>query len=184
MSDKVIETVEGKSRRIRMHVKKELMKLEPGLMRGISAKFLLLPALEVEWMKAWERHFGTKGGYLLQKKNLLTLTILHPPIHRIVRQMGLDDLKKQGEIEGIGAVARRIIKEWKRQGEPREGPIQVGETLIVMENHCAPLILRTVSGKKTRRYLVTKVARTQEIRWGELIIPAMKPRAKKGGNKL
>jgi len=183
MSDKVIDIVKGKGRRIRMHLKKELMKVEPGLARGIPTKFLLLPALEVEWMKTWKKA-GIKGGYLLQKKNLLALTVLHPPIHHIVRQIGLNELKTQGINEGMGAVARRVISEWERQGKPRPEPMQIGETLMIMENPKGPLILRTISGEKARRYLVTKVAKTKEIRWGELTIPATKPRTKKRGNTL
>jgi len=184
MSGKVIDTVERKSKRIRMHIKQELMKLEPELTRGIPAKFLLLPALEVEWMKTWERQTEKKGAYMLPKKNLLALTILHPPIHNIVRQMGPNNLKKQELTKGMGTVAKSIINEWKRQGKPREGPIQVGETLIIMEDHNGPLILRTIIEEKKKRYLVTKVARTREVRWGELTIPATKPSAKRGGNKL
>jgi len=115
-------------------------------------------------------------GYLLEKRNLLALTILHPPIHNIVRQEGFDSLKKQGLTKGIGAVARRIIYEWKKQGKPRPGPMQIGETLMIMENHTGPLILRTIMEEKKKRYLITKVARTQEIRWGELTIPATNPK--------
>jgi len=177
MNDKVIDTVEGKSKEIRMHIKRELRKLEPELARGIPAKFLLLPTLEVEWIKAWERQNGKKGA-----KNLLALTILHPPIYNIVRRMGLDNLKKLEAIKGMGAVAKGIISEWKRQGKPREGPIQIGETAIILENHGAPLTLRIISGEKTRKYLITKVAKTKEIRWGNLIIPAIQPGTKKEGN--
>jgi len=184
MNNKVIEMVEGKSRRTRTHIKGELMKLGLGFIRRVPAKFLLLPALEKEWMQVWERLTVMERGYLLEKRNLFALTILHPPIHNIVRQMGPDNLKKQGLTKGMGAVARRIISEWKRQGKPREGPMQIGETLMIMENPKGPLILRTISGEKTKRYLVTKVAKTKEIRWGDLTIPTIKPRAKKGGNKL
>ena len=183
MSDKVIDTVEGKNKRIRMHIKRELVKLEPELgIKGIPAKYLLLPTLEVEWRKTWERQPGRRGAYMLPKKNLLALTILHPPIHNIVRRMGLDNLRELEVIKGMGAVAKKIISEWKRQGEPREGPIHVGETLIILENRGAPLTLRIISGEKTRKYLVTKVAKTKEIRWGNLTIPAIKPRIKKKGN--
>jgi len=183
MSYRVIDTVEGKSRRTRTHLKRELMKLGLGFIRNVKAKFLLLPALEKKWTQVWERVTVIERGYLLEKKNLLALTILHPPIHHIVRQIGPDNLKKEGITKGMGAVARRIINEWKRQGRPREGPIQIGETLMIMENPKGPLILRTISEEKKKRYLITKVARTKEIRWGELTIPATRPRVEKGGNK-
>jgi len=184
MNGKVIDTVERKSKRIRTHIKQELMKLEPELTRGIPAKFLLLPALEVEWMKTWERQTKKKGAYMLPKKNLLALTILHPPIHNIVRQMGPNNLKKQELTKGMGTVAKSIINEWRRQGKPREELMQIGETLMIMKNPKAPLILRIIIEEKKRRYLITKVARTQGIRWEELTIPATKPSAKRGGNKL
>ena len=183
MNGKVIDTVERKNKRIRTHIKQELVKLEPELgIKGIPAKFLLLPTLEVEWRRTWERQTKKIRAYMLPKKNLLALTILHPPIHNIVREMRLDNLRKLEAIKGMGAVAKEIISEWRRQGEPREGPIHVGETLIVLENRGAPLTLRIISGEKTRKYLVTKVAKTKEIRWENLTIPAIKPRIKKKGN--
>jgi len=184
MNNKVINTLEGKGRTTRGHLKGELMKLGLGFMRTVPAKFLLMPTMEVEWMKKWERLTVMERGNLLEKRNLLALTILHPPIHNIVRQEGFDSLKKQGLTKGMGAVARRIIYEWKKQGKPRPGPMQIGETLMIMENRMGPLIVRTIIEEKKKRYLITKVARTQEIRWGELTIPATKPRAKQGGNKL
>jgi len=176
MDSKVVEIVEGKSRRTRTHIKRELMKLGLGFMGQVPTKFLLLPTLETEWMKRWEQSTVMEGGYLLEKKWLFALTILHPPIHNIVRQLGPDNLKKQGLAKGMGAVARRIIYEWKMQGKPRPGPMQIGETLMIMENRLGPLILRTIIGEKKKRYLITKVARTQEIRWGELTIPATNPK--------
>jgi len=184
MDSKVIETVEGKSRRTRAHIKRELLKLGLRFIKGVPSKFLLLPALEKKWMQVWERLTALEKGYLLEKKYLFALTILHPPIHNIVRQLGPDNLKKQGLTKGMGAVARKVISEWERQGKPRPEPMQIGETLMIMENPKGPLILRTISGEKRKRYLITKVARTKEIRWGELTIPATKPRTKKGGNTL
>jgi len=184
MNNKVINTLEGKGRTARGQLKRELMKLGLGFMRQVPAKFLLLPTLETDWMKKWERLTVMEEGYLLEKRNLLALTMLHPPIHNIVRQEGFDSLKKQGLTKGMGAVARRIIYEWKKQGKPRPGPMQIGETLMIMENRMRPLIVRTIIEEKKRRYLITKVARTQEIRWGELTIPAMKPKANKRGNQL
>jgi len=176
MNNKVTNMVEGKRRMTCGHLKGELMKLGLGFMRKVPAKFLLLPTLETEWMKKWERSTVRERGYLLEKRNLLALTILHPPIHNIVRQEGFDSLKKEGLTKGMGAVARRIIYEWKKQGKPRPGPMQIGETLMIMENRMGPLILRTIIEEKKKRYLITKVARTQEIQWGELIIPATNPK--------
>ena len=184
MNSKVVEMVEGKSRRTRAHIKRELIKLGLGLIKGVPGKFLLLPALEKEWMRIWERLTVLEKGYLLEKKYLFALTTIHPPIHSIVRQIGPDNLKREGLTRGMGAVASKIIDEWKRQGKPREGPMQIGETLIILKNPKGPLILRTITEEKKRQYLITKVARTQEIRWGELTIPAIKPKAKKGGNRL
>jgi len=181
MNNKVIEMVEGKSKRTRRHIKKEL---GLGVIKGVPGKFLLLPALEKEWMQVWERLTALKKGYLLEKKYLFALTILHPPIHNIVRQLGPDNLKKQGLTKGMGAVARKIISEWERQGKPRPGPMQIGGTLMIMENHMGPLILRTIIKEKKKQYLITKVAKTQEIRWGELTIPATNPKAKKKGMEL
>jgi len=181
MNNKVIEMVEGKSKRTRRHIKKEL---GLGVIKGVPGKFLLLPALEKEWMQVWERLTALKKGYLLEKKYLFALTILHPPIHNIVRQLGPDNLKKKGLTKGMGAVARKIISEWERQGKPRPGPMQIGETLMIMENHMGPLILRTIIKEKKKQYLITKVARTQEIRWGELTVPATNPKAKKEGMEL
>ena len=148
MNNKAINMLEGKVRTTRGHLKKELMKLGLGFIRQVPAKFLLLPTLETEWMKRWERLTVIKGGYLLEKRNLLALTMLHPPIHNIVRQEGLDNLKKQGLTKGLGAAAKRIIYEWKKQGKPRPGPMQIGETLMIMENRMGPLILRTIIEKK------------------------------------
>jgi len=176
MNSKVTEMAEGKSRRTRVHIKKELVKLGLGVIKRVPGKFLLLPTLEKEWMQVWERLIVPEKSYLLEKKYLFALTILHPPIHNIVRQLGPDNLKKQGLTEGMGAVARRIISEWERQGKPRPGPMQIGETLMIMENHIGPLILRTIIEEKKKRYLITKVARTREIRWGELTIPATNPK--------
>ena len=95
-----------------------------------------------------------------------------------------EDLREQGMIKNSGAIAGRLVDEWKKQGKPKVGPIQIGETLLVLKDHNGRLTLRTIGGEEKDRYLVTKVARTQEIRWGEVIIPAIEPRAKKGGNKL
>jgi len=176
MSSKMVEMVEGKSRRTRAHLKRELIKLGLGVVKRVPGKLLLLPTLEKEWMQVWERLTVPEKGYPLEKKYLFTLTILHPPIHNIVRQLGPDNLKKQGLTKGMGAVARRIISEWERQGKPRPGPMQIGETLMIMENHTGPLVLRTIIEEKEKRYLITKVARTQEIRWGELTIPATNPK--------
>jgi len=184
MNSKVIEMVEGKSKRTRTHIKKELVKLGLGVIKGVPGKFLLLPTLEIEWMQVWERLTVLKKGYLLEKKYLFALTTLHPPIHNIVRQIGPDNLKREGLTKGMGAAARRIIYEWKKQGKPRPGPMQIGETLMIMGNPKAPLILRTIIEEEKKRYLITKVAKTQEIRWGELTIPAIKPKGKKAGNKL
>ena len=176
MSSKVVEMVEGKSRRTRAHIKKELVKLGLGVIKREPGKFLLLPTLEKEWMQVWERLTVSKKGYLLERKYLFALTILHPPIHNIVRQLGPDNLKKEGLTKGMGAVARKIISEWERQGKPRPGPMQIGETLLILENHIRPLILRTIIEEKKKQYLITKVARTQEIRWGEVTILATNPK--------
>ena len=174
MNNQVINMLEGKGRTTRWHLKGELMKLGLKFVRQVPGKFLLLPTLETTWRQVWERLTVMEGGYLLKKRNLLALTILHPPMHNIVRQEGLDSLKKQGLTKGMGAVARRIIYEWKKQGEPRPGPMQIGQTLMIMKNPKAPLILRTIIEEKEKRYLITKVAKTHEIRWGELTIPAIK----------
>jgi len=176
MSGRVVDMVEGKSRRTRTHMKRELWKIGVGVIKGVPGKLLLLPTMEKDWIRVWERLTVSKKGYLLEKKYLFALTILHPPIHNIVRQLGPDNLKKQGLAKGMGAVARKIISEWERQGKPRPGPMQIGETLMIMGNRLNPLILRTIIEEKKKRYLITKVAKTQEIRWGELTIPATNPK--------
>jgi len=176
MSGRVVDMVEGKSRRTRTHIKRELMKLGLEFIGRMSGKFLLLPTLEKDWMQVWERLIVLKEGHLLEKKYLFALTILHPPIHNIVRQLGPENLKKLGLTKGMGAVASKIISEWERQGKPRPAPMQIGETLMIMENRTGPLILRTIIEEKKKRYLITKVARTQEIRWGELTIPVISPK--------
>jgi len=184
MNSKVTEMVEGKRRRTRAHIKRELVKLGLGVIKRVPGKFLILPSLEKEWMQVWGRLTALEKGYLLEKKYLLALTILHSPIHNIVRQLGTDNLKKQGLTKGMGAVARKIVSEWERQGKPRPGPMQIGETLLIMESHTGPWILRTIIGEKKKQYLITKVAKTKEIRWGNLIIPAIQPETKKKGNKI
>jgi len=176
MSGRVVDMEEGKHKRTRRHIRRELWKLGLEAIKKVPSKLLLLPTIEKDWMRVWERLTVSKMGYLLEKKYLFALTILHPPIHNIVRQLEPDNLKKQGLAKGMGAIARKIISEWERQGKPRPGPMQIGETLIIMRNRLDPLILRTIVEEKKRRYLITKVAKTQEIRWGDLTIPATNPK--------
>jgi len=184
MNDEVIVSVDYKHQRIRTHIKRELIKQGLESIKGIPAKLLLLPELEEVWLRTCQRCSSRWKGIVRDIERLLTLTTLHQPINHIVQQMRFEDLREQGMTEDLGVMAKRLVDEWKKQEKPKGGPIQIGETLLVLKDHSGRLILRTIKGEGKNRYLVTKVARTQEIRWGELTIPAIKPRTKKGGNKL
>ena len=132
MGDAMIISVERNYRKIRMHIKRELMKHGLGLLSRVPAKLLLLPETEGRWMSVCQRYMVHRRNYTIGKEMLLALTTLHQPIHHIVQQMKPEDLKELGTIGNLGAVARRIINEWKKQGKPKGGPAQVGETFIVL----------------------------------------------------
>jgi len=184
MNDKVIVSVDYNHKRIRTHIKRELIKQGLESIKGMSARLLLLPELEEGWIRTCQRFSFHWVGHVCDKERLLALTTLHQPINHIVHQMRPEGLREQGMTKDLGVIAKRLVDEWKKQGKPKEGPIQIGETLLVLKDHNGRLTLRTIDGEEKNRYLVTKVARTQEIRWGELTIPATKPRTQEGGNTL
>jgi len=152
--------------RVRRHLKREIVRLGIKLPRQIPAKYLLLPELEGEWLKHLPRWHITTGKHLTKGELILALTILHPPIHQMLLQMGLSELLQEGK--GIRDLAVKVVNEWKEQGRPKPGPVKIGKTLIVIETRLAPFCLRTERCQDEVQYLVTKIRKTQEIRWGSL----------------
>jgi len=173
MGDEVIVGVEYSRKKIRGRLRMELMKQGLGLLRIIPARLLLIPDMEKEWKQACQRYSARRRDSLLEKRVMLALTILHPPVYHIVQRIGPEDLKRQGIKRGIGAVAARIIHEWELQSRPKAGPVRVGKALIMVEDRSGPMCLRTERRKGESLYMVTRIKREQEKCQGGLTTSEM-----------
>ena len=162
MGDQVTVSVEYDHRKIRSRLRAELIKQGQKFMHKIPAKLLLLPERERWWRYACQQYSPHKGEHLLDKKIMLAVTTLHPPIYRIVQQIELDELIKQGMRRGLGAVAWKVIHEWELQGRPKAEPVKVGRAQIMMEGGAGPICLKTERRKGKLLYMVTKEKEKKE----------------------
>jgi len=156
MGDQVTVSVEYDYRKIRSRLRAELIKQGQKFMHKIPAKLLLLPERERWWRYACQQYSPHKGEHLLDKKIMLAVTTLHPPIYRIVQQTEPDELTRQGMRRGLGAVAWKVIHEWELQGRPKAEPVRVGRAQIMMEGGAGPICLKTERRKGKLLYMVTK----------------------------
>ena len=85
MNDKVIVSVEYNHKRIRTHIKRELIKHGLESIKGMSARLLLLPEVEEGWIRTCQRLSSHRVGCVRDKEKLLALTTLHQPINHIVQ---------------------------------------------------------------------------------------------------
>jgi len=162
MGDEVTVSVEYDYRKIRSRLRVELIKQGQKVMQRIPARLLLIPERERRWRNICQQYSPHKGEQLLDKKVMLAVTTLHPPIHRIVQQIEPDELKRQGMRRGLGAVAWKIIHEWECQNRPKPDSVKIGKTLVIMDDRPGLMCLKTERRKGESLYVLTKIKKTKE----------------------
>jgi len=161
MGDEVTVSVEYDYRRIMSRLRAELIKQGQKFMHNIPARLLLLPEKEKRWRNACRQYSPHKGEHLLDKKIMLAVTSLHPPIYRIVQQIEPDELIRQGMRWGLGAVAWKIIHEWECQNRPKPDSVKIGKTLVIMNDRPGLMCLKTERRKGESLYVLTKIKKTK-----------------------
>jgi len=162
MGDEVTVSVEYDYGKIRSRLRAELIKQGQKFIYNIPARLLLIPGRERRWRYVCQRYSPHKGEHLLEKKIMMAITTLHPPIHRIVQQIESDELERQGMRWGLGAVAWKIIHEWECQGRPKPDSVKIGKTLVIMNDQPGLMCLKTERRKGESLYVLTKIKKTKE----------------------
>jgi len=149
-------TEEFNVNKVRAHLRREIKEMGTQWPQRVSYTFLLLPGLEINWLRHITEAGEEKWQSLDADEIIELLTIPHSVIHKLAITLLTIHSVVWGKHSTVIELATELVREWQKQGCPGAKPVAVGRTLVLPESAEGGWCLTTCCKNNDSWYMVAR----------------------------